>query len=75
MLSLSFAAFIFGISPGSRINFIDDSSFEKTLRHDFLNSKGKLLNNNNEVELSPYAVVQIKPTGELNNRGKGPPQM
>jgi hypothetical protein len=52
---------IFGISPGSRINLIDDSNFEKTLRYDFLNSKGKLLNNNNEVELSPYAVAQIKP--------------
>ena len=51
---------ISGISEGSRINFIDESNFDKALKHDYLNSKGKLMDQNNEVELSPYAVVRIK---------------
>ena len=52
---------ISGISNSSTISFIDENNFNKILKLDYLNSKGKLMEKNNEVELSPYAVVRIKP--------------
>ena len=52
---------ISGISQGSSISFIDKSNFDNALRHDYLDSKEQLVGQNNQVELSPYAVVRINP--------------